>query len=85
MAVLISLPEYFESGQINLLIIHINRVITEVILFAFRLRQIAFLNQGFQINIIRIACKGRKRLIRRIPIACRSQRQYLPVGLPCFF
>ena len=49
------------------------------------LRQKLFLKKRVQINEVRISCKGRKRLIRAVPIAGGSQGQHLPVALSCPF
>ena len=77
--------QHLKPGQIDLLIIDICVVITEIILLAVFLRKIPGLNQRFQINIIGISCKSGKRLIGRIPIARGTKRQNLPIGLPRFF
>ena len=55
---------------------------TPVELIALTLLKQALFNQVFERNEVRISRKCRKGLIRRIAIACRSERQHLPVTLP---
>ena len=50
-------------------------------LIALTLFKEALFNQVFERNEVRISRKCRKGLIRRISIACRSERQHLPVAL----
>ena len=79
-AVLKSGTQYLKAGQINLLIIDIFFIVTEIILVTVLLCQKSFFDQRLQIDVIRISRKSRKRLIRRIAVSGWTKRQNLPVA-----
>ena len=71
--------------MIHLFIIDITFILSKIHSITFRTGNPAFFHQAFQINEIRIAGKGGKRLVRGVPVASRSQREYLPQLLPRLF
>ena len=73
--------EYFETRQINLFVINILRIVTEIARITLFFCQKSLFYQGLQINKIWISCKSRERLVRRISISRRSKWKNLPVAL----
>ena len=68
----------FEPGQIDFLIVHVMFIVSEVITVTDLLRQKPFFDQNLQIDIVRVPRKSGKRLIRRVSVSGRSERQDLP-------
>lgn len=71
-----------QTRQIERPIIYESRIDGFLHVLKFVLPQQTLLPQQIQINKIRVAREGGEGLIRAVAIACRSQRQYLPIGLP---
>ena len=72
------LPKKRKTALIYFSVINIGGMISPVTGVALFLCQPSFPDQDVQIDEIGIACKGGKGLIGGIPVAGRSQRQYLP-------
>ena len=81
LAVLPCLAQELEAALIDLSIIYILCIVTEVIAVALLLCQIAALYEIIGINEIGISRKGRKGLVGRVSVARRPQRENLPVTL----
>ena len=80
-----SLLQERETVLIKLLIIHPALIVLpEVRRPDFLLRHKTFLQQSVQVNEIRISRECGKRLVRRIPVSCRTQRENLPETLSGF-
>ena len=70
--------EKLEPCVVYFLVRHLPGIVSKVDRQALLLREEPLLDQRIQADVIRAARKSRKRLVRRIPIPCRSQRQDLP-------
>ena len=62
----------FKTGQINLLIVHIMLIVSEIIAVTDLFCQIAVFDQKLHVNIVGIPRKGGKGLVRRIAVASRT-------------
>ena len=80
-ASLICFAKKRETFLIQFLIIDIIFFLSEICRITLFFRQNTFFDQCLQTDKIWISGKSRKRLIRGIPVAGRSDRQNLPVGL----
>ena len=79
---LIRLPKQRKTAEIQLFIGNAVLLRTEIHSITLFPCQESLLDQGLQIDKIRISGEGREALIRRIAVSRRSHRQHLPVALP---
>ena len=80
-ASLICFAKKWETFLIQFLIVDIIFFLSEICRITLFFRQNTFFDQCLQTDKIWISGKSRKRLIRGIPITCRSNGKDLPVGL----
>ena len=83
-AALVCFVQQRVAVVIELFIIYVIFLAAKISCVTFFGGQKTFGSQCFQTDKIRIACKSGKRLVRRVAVAGRPQRQDLPVRLPGF-